>query len=150
MAQQKKHNKNIPHFDLDLWEKLFSAIVFTGILLIFGLMVKYSVEEISFSDVVIKTAKLSELMFFHMSTASFGAFFFIIMMLFFKFKTHVSFSILSKSIRSYLIFFVFVNLVTILVDRFFDYGLLSIETYSLSFGAGLLLAVVIHFVGKYV
>ena len=83
-------------------------------------------------------------------TASFGAFFFILLLLVIKFKHLVSLNHLSKSIRSYFIFFALLNGITIGVDFYFDYNMLSWETYSLSLGAGFILAVIIHFVGKYI
>ena len=150
MTNKPNKKTTTPPIDLDLWEKLFSTIVLAGIMLIFGLLIKYSVEEISFSDVLFKTGRISELMFFHMSTASFGAFFFILLLLVIKFKHLVSLNHLSKSIRSYFIFFALLNGITIGVDFYFDYNMLSWETYSLSLGAGFILAVIIHFVGKYI
>lgn len=143
-------NKNQVQLDSDLWEKLFLALVITGIFLILGLIIKYSFEEQSFTDVLVKTLKTSEIIFFHMSTASFGAFMFLILLIIIKFRNSVTFSNFSKSLKSYLVFFIVINISIVMFDMYAGYKLISIETYTMSFGFGILTAVIIHFVGKVV
>lgn len=149
MSKSSKE-KNHPKLDSDLWEKLFLALVITGIFLILGLIIKYSFEEQSFGDVLVKTLKTSEIIFFHMSTASFGAFMFLILLIIYKFRNQVTFSNFSKSLKSYLMFFIVINLSIVMFDMYAGYELISIETYTMSFGFGVLTAVIIHFVGKVV
>ncbi len=149
MAKQTKNKKQV-QLDSDLWEKLFLALVITGIFLILGLIVKYSFEEQSFTDVLVKTLKTSEIIFFHMSTASFGAFMFLISLIIIKFRNQVTFSNFSKSLKSYLVFFIVINISIVMFDIYVGYKLISIETYAMSFGFGVLTAVIIHFVGKVV
>ncbi|NUQ80076.1 MAG: hypothetical protein HUU10_00565 [Bacteroidetes bacterium] len=143
-----KPAKQKPAFDVDLWEKLYSALILMGVLTILTLVVKHSMDAFSFDDVVTRTIRFSVLISFHMSMAAFGAGIFIFLLWKIRFNRVPAATVFSRSMRVYFIIFGLILILDVFVG--FGRGLADLDGFlmGLSLGSGFLLALIVFFLGK--
>lgn len=143
-----KPTQQKPVFDVDLWEKLYSALILMGVLTILTLVVKHSMDAFSFDDVVTRTIRFSVLISFHMSMAAFGSGIFILVLWKTKFSRVPAGSVFSRSIKTYFILFGVILILDVFVG--FGRGVADLDVFlmSLSLGSGFLLALIVFFLGK--
>lgn len=147
MAGKSKEIK--PIFDHDLWEKLFSALVVVGVLLVITMLIKFSLEELSFEDVLLRTGTISFLIIFHMASASIGGFFMIALIYFLGYR-HLKFSsVMTPSLRNYAFLFAILLLGSIIYDSMHEWQFADLSLFSLSFGLGVLTSLIILLIGRF-
>ncbi|MBN8707109.1 MAG: hypothetical protein J0L62_14660 [Bacteroidetes bacterium] len=147
MAGKSKEIK--PAFDHDLWEKLFSALVVIGVLMVITMLIKFSLEELSFEDVLIRTGTISFLIIFHMSSASIGGFFMIIVVYLIGYR-HLKFSaVMTPSLLNYAFLFAFLLVSSMIYDAFHGWQFADFQLFGLSFGLGILTSLIILLIGRF-
>jgi len=147
MAGKSKEIK--PSFDHDLWEKLFSALVVIGVLMVITMLIKFSLEELSFEDVLIRTGTISFFIIFHMSSASIGGFFMIVLVYLVGYR-HLKFSaVMTHSLRNYAILFSFLLVGSMVYDSFNGWQFADFQLFAMSFGLGILTSLIILLIGRF-
>lgn len=142
--------KKVQIIDIDLWEKLFLSLIILGIFALLPFFIKFSSEELSFNDVLIKTMVWSLLIGFQMSSASIGAFIFIALLIYFKTKASNVWSYFSTSMKSYFLLFVGVVIISFIGNYWFELNIFQHEFSKFMWLLGFVVGIIIHFIGKYI
>ncbi len=145
-----KMKKKQSVFDHDLWEKLFSALVVAGVMMVLAMLIKFSFEELSFQDVVSRTFTISFLITFHMTSAATGAFFMILLVYYFFYRHQRFREVLTPSLRNYLILFGALLAGSLIYDWLNGWQFAAPDLFLLSFGLGILVSLIILVIGRWI
>lgn len=147
MAGKSKEIK--PVFDHDLWEKLFSALVVVGVLMVISMLIKFSLEELSFEDVLIRTGTISFFIVFHMASASTGGFIMIILVYLIGYRHQKLSDVITPSLRNYAILFSVLIAGTLVYDANNGWQFADLQLFGMSLGLGILTSLIILLIGRF-